>query len=95
MYQVFLITTSNNGLDPTELSRIAQTIGIDKTKFINCLASKKYDDRIAKNQQDGIDSCAEGTPYSIIFTPKGNQVVVSGAQHYEDVKKIIDQALAE
>lgn len=93
--KIFEITPSNNGLDPAELPRIAETIGIDKTKFVSCLANQKYDGRIAKDEQSGTNAGAQGTPYSVLFTPKGNQIVINGAQRYEDVKKLIDQALAE
>ena len=92
---IFEITPSNNGLDPAELPRIAGILGLDKTRFVNCLAGSKYDLRIAQHEKYGIDSGGSGTPYSIIFTPKGNKLVVNGAQPYDDVKKLIDQALAE
>jgi len=93
--KLFEITPSNDGLDSTELPRIAEAIGLDKIQFTNCLASKKYDDRIAKNEQGGLDSGARGTPYSILFTPNGSQIVINGAQSYEYVKTLIDKALAE
>lgn len=93
--KIFEITPSNNELDPSELQNIAVAIGIDKTSFVNCLSSNKYNDRIEKNIQDGIDAGAQGTPYSIIFTQKGRRIIVNGAQPYEEVKKMIDQALAE
>lgn len=93
--KVFEITPSNNGLDPEELPRIAVAIGLDKVKFMSCLESKKYDERITQNEKDGASSGAQGTPYSIIFTPKGNQLIINGAQPYENIKKLIDQALTE
>ncbi|MEK9175157.1 MAG: thioredoxin domain-containing protein [Patescibacteria group bacterium] len=93
--KIFEITPSNDGLDPAELPQIAQTIGIDKTKFISCLSSDRNDARITQNEKDGLSSGAQGTPFSIIFTAKGKQLIVNGAQPYENVKKLIDQALAE
>lgn len=93
--KIFEITPSNNGLDPEELPRIAAMNGLDKIKFADCLSSNKYDERIARNEKDGIDAGAQGTPFSILFTPKGRQVIINGAQPYEQVKTMIDQALAE
>src|SRR3989344_1485227 len=39
--RVFEITPSNNKLDPAELPKIANEIGLDQEKFESCLASGK------------------------------------------------------
>ena len=66
MNKIYETTPSNNGLDATQLPKIAGEIGIDKTKFNTCLSSGKYaskiDGQIAEAQKAG----ARGTPTTII-----------------------------
>ncbi len=91
--RVFEITPSNNGLDPLELPKIAEYIGLDKTKFNQCLASGKFDQLIQNQARNGIESGAQGTPYGIIMGPNGKRTAIPGALPYEEVKKAIDEML--
>jgi protein-disulfide isomerase len=91
--RVFEITPSNNGLDPLELPKIAEYVGLNKTKFNACLASGKFDQIIAENAKDGMDSGALGTPYSVILGPNGQKSAIPGALPYSDVKAAIDEML--
>lgn len=94
--RVFEVTPSNNGLDPKELPKIAAYIGLNKTKFEQCLvsASEKYDSLIKESSENAVKSGALGTPYSIIIGPKGVKTAVAGAYPFEEVKKEIDAMLA-
>lgn len=91
--RVFEITPSNNGLDPQELPKIAEYIGLDKTKFSQCLASGKFDQLIDDQARNGIEAGAQGTPYSVIIGPSGKKTAIPGALPYEEVKKAIDEML--
>ncbi len=91
--RVFEVTPSNNGLDPKELPKIAEYIGLNKTKFEQCLISGKYDQLIAENADDGIKSGAMGTPYGVILGPNGKKTAIPGALPYSDVKAAIDEML--
>lgn len=91
--RLFDITPSNNGLDPNELPKIAEYIGLDKTKFEACLTSGKFDQLIDEETQDGINSGAQGTPYSVIIGPNGQKSVIPGALPYEQIKQAIDEIL--
>lgn len=93
------ITPSNNGLDPKELPVLAVQVGLDKTKFEECMNSGKYLQKIDAMVQDGIKSGAEGTPFSVVVTEKGKSVI-PGALPFENpnegqpsVKLIIDQVI--
>lgn len=94
--RLFEITPSNNGLDLIQLPQIAQEVGLNRTRFAECLAgaSATHGPRIEAQYQDGIASGGTGTPYSVVIAPNGKKLVISGAQPYEVVKKIIDTALA-
>lgn len=86
------ITPANNGLDPTELPKIAQYVGLDITKFNNCLSSGKYAQKIEDHVQNAITTGGRGTPWSIVVGQNGKKYPLSGAQPYESVKQLIDLA---
>ncbi len=91
--RVFEITPSNNGLDPAELPKIAEYVGLDKTKFETCLTSGKFDQLIADSIDNGMKSGALGTPYAVILGPDGQKAAIPGALPYSDVKAAIDEML--
>lgn len=91
--RIFEVTPSNNGLDPAELPNIARFIGLDVAKFNVCLASGKFDKKIADQSNDGRAAGLEGTPYSVAIAPNGQVLPINGAQPYEYVKAIIDEVL--
>ena len=100
--RVFSVTPSNDGLDPTELPKIAEQIGLDRGAFESCLASGRYADRIERDVQDGKNSGAEGTPYGVLIVPSGATYVVPGAFPFEDdragypsIKAILDIVFEE
>lgn len=92
----FDLTPSNNNTDiDTVLPRIAGEIGLDKARFASCLASGRYDRRIAEDHQDALASGGRGTPWSIIVAKSGKMYPLSGAQPYTAVKQLVDLALQE
>jgi len=91
--RVFEITPSNNGLDPLELPKIAEYVGLNKTKFATCLASGKFDQLISDSIDNGMKSGALGTPYAVILGPNGKKTAIPGALPYSDVKAAIDEML--
>ena len=93
MDKIFEITPSNNRLELDQLPQIAEDVGLDRVKFQKCLDSGKYADHIADDLQDGTNSGARGTPYSVLIGPDGEKAVISGAQPYSSVKQIIDLVL--
>ncbi|RJQ32269.1 DsbA family protein [Candidatus Parcubacteria bacterium] len=93
--EIFAVTPSNDGLDLAELPKIAQKIGLDKNSFTNCLDSGRHAKNVEDDLQDGISAGARGTPYSVVLTKSGKKFVINGAQPYENVKAILDQALKE
>lgn len=93
--KIFEITPSNNGLDLSELPKIAEQVGLNRKKFEQCLSSGKYASRIQGNLDDAVNSGGTGTPYSVVIALNGKKFVISGAQPYEAVKQAIDVALSE
>src|SRR3989344_572624 len=64
--RLYEVTPSNNGLDPAELPKIAQYVGLDVAKFNTCLASTKYDAHIEDDVQNATATGGNGTPWSIV-----------------------------
>ena len=84
---------ANNGLDPAELPKIAQYVGLDTTKFNTCLGSTKYDKHIEDEVQNATATGGNGTPWSIVVGKNGKKYPLSGAQPLPAVKQLIDLAL--
>ncbi len=87
------ITPANNGLDPAELPKIAEYVGLDKNKFNECLTSGKYAQKIEEHVQNAVATGGQGTPWSIVVGPKGKKYPLSGSQPLASVKQLIDLAL--
>jgi len=68
--------------------KIARELGIDKTKFENCLNSRKYKDYVSDSIITGSKLGIEGTPASFI---NGNMII--GAQPYEKIKEFVDSLI--
>lgn len=91
--RLYEITPANNGLDPAELPKIAEFVGLDTAKFNICLASTKYDAHIEEEVQNATATGGNGTPWSIVVGAKNKKYPLSGAQPYASVKQLIDLAL--
>ncbi len=91
--RLYEITPSNNGLDPAELPKIAQYVGLDVSKFNSCLTSGKFTKHIEEDVQNATATGGNGTPWSIVVGAKNKKYPLSGAQPYASVKQLIDLAL--
>ncbi len=89
------LTPSNDGLDPAELPRIAQYVGLGISQFNVCLTSGRNAARVEEDYADGVASGAEGTPYSVIIDANGQVSTLEGAYPLPDVKAAIDKALGK
>ncbi len=91
--KLFEITNSNNSLDPSELPKIASSIGLDVSAFNNCLSSGKYTKQIEADVVAAAKAGAQGTPYSVAINKKGKKSIINGAEPFESVKGKIDLLL--
>ncbi|MFA6274096.1 MAG: thioredoxin domain-containing protein [Candidatus Paceibacterota bacterium] len=99
--RIFELTESNNKLDPAQLPKIAQELGLDVTAFNSCLETGKFAEKVEADIQSGISfaqqllPAREGlpTPASIIIK-KGKVVdFIEGAYPFAQVSAKIDAAL--
>jgi protein-disulfide isomerase len=91
---IFQETPSNDGLDLTKLPDYAKRLGLNVTKFNECLNSSRYASRVTEDEQDTESAGARGTPYSVLIGPNGEKVPLSGALPAAQIKAAIDSALA-
>lgn len=90
--RLYEVTPANNGLDPAELPKIAQFVGLDTAKFNTCLGSTKYDKHIEDEVQNAQATGGNGTPWSIVVGKNGKKYPLSGAQPISAIKQLIDLA---
>lgn len=88
--RLFEITPANNGLEESELPKIAEYVGLDVNAFNECLASEKFAEKVQADMKDGDIAGVRGTPFSLIL--KRGKVVdsIPGALPYEDLIKKLD-----
>lgn len=86
-------TTSNDGLDLVKLPEYAKRVGVNVTKFNECLNSSKYAAAVQEDERDAAGAGARGTPYSVLIGPNGQKVPLSGALPFSQIKDAIDSAL--
>lgn len=72
------------------MTQIAGTLGLNTAQFKTCIDSNKYQANLDKDMSDGQAAGVSGTPTTFI---NGRSIV--GAEPYESLKTVIDQALAE
>jgi len=83
--RVFEITPSNNGLDATELPKIAEYAGLNVASFNDCLNSGKFAGKVQADIDDGVKAGVNGTPSSFILVDGKVLDTIPGAQPYESV----------
>lgn len=91
--RIFEVTPSNNGLDLAELPNIAAYVGLDRASFNACLESGKYVQHVEDEYQEALATGGRGTPWSIVIGKNGKKYPLNGAQPYDNVEQLIEQAL--
>ena len=90
----FEVTPSNNQIRLDTLPVIAQDIGLDRSQFESCQANDTTIGDIVRSQyEDAVNSGGTGTPFSVVIARDGTKLPIIGAQPYESVRAVIEQAL--
>ena len=76
-------------LDDADLKASAAALGMDAGRFNACFDTHKYKARVDADMQAGNEAGVNGTPAFFI-----NGRMLSGAQPYDEFKKVIDEELA-
>ncbi len=75
------------------LTKYAGDVGVDKTKFEQCLDSGKYADKISQSTNEAVMLGAQGTPFSIVVDKDGKIAPIPGALTFDQMKQAIDSIL--
>jgi len=84
---------NQGGLGTDFYDEVAGDLGLNASKFGDCVASEKYDDKISADMSSGLAAGVKGTPGTIIVGPNGDPQLVPGAVPYEQLKAMIEAAL--
>lgn len=92
--RLYEITPSNDGLDPSELEKIATHVGLSSADFKICLGSGEFRTKIENDIKNAKELGAVGTPFSILLDTKtGEKYPIEGAYPYSQLKQVIDMIL--
>jgi len=87
-------TTSNGtGFALDALVPLAKELGINESKFKQCLDSGKYAKHVQEDMAGGSAAGVSGTPGTIIVTKNGKKDLINGALPFEQAKQQIDALL--
>jgi len=82
------------------LISVATALDVDTEKLQACRDARTYQAQVESERADGIAAGAEGTPYAIVISPKGNTYVIPGALPFDtsdpdsvSVREILEAAL--
>jgi protein-disulfide isomerase len=85
-----LMLRKSASLDDAALMGYAGEVQLDTGQFKSCFDSGKFREKVQADYQDGVRAGVTGTPTFFI-----NGIVLSGAQPFEEFKKVIARELAE
>jgi len=71
------------------IPQLVQDAGLNQATFQTCFESGKYDDHIAADIQNAIDTGGRGTPWSVMIGPDGTTYPINGAQPLAAVEQLI------
>ena len=92
--KVFETTNSNDSLPDAELYNIASNLGLDRTKFDDCVNNSKTKSIVSEDTAEAESLGGSGTPFPVIIDSKGNVLeIIKGAQPYESVAATLDKYL--
>ncbi len=94
-----VIFRNQRALAGPQLAEHAIAVGVEKTKFDECLASGRYAARVARGLTDGAAVGVRGTPTFVVGRTKPGDFVegtaIRGAHPLDAFRRIIDQTLNE
>ena len=92
--QIFAITPSENGLDLTQLPKIAQQLGLNVDTFNQCVSNNTYAQKIQSSHDEAIAAGAQGTPFILIMVGT-DALALQGDQPYDSMRAAIDAVLGQ
>ena len=80
---------------PAGYDSVARGLGLPETAFMECLQNGRFTKKVYDDTQNALDAGAEGAPYTVVLVDGQEPVAIQGSLTYEDMKRVIDQAIAK
>lgn len=74
---------------------IARGLGLPETEFQTCLTNGRFTKKVYEDSEDALSAGAEGAPYTVVLVSGQKPVGIQGALAYEDMKRVMDEAIAK
>lgn len=74
-------------------TQTAATLGIDSAAFASCVKDLSVAQAVREDGDEAVQSGGRGTPFVVVVTASGKLAPFSGALPYEEIKRLVDQAL--
>ena len=87
-------TSGGTGFALDDLVPLAKELGLNESKFKDCLDTGKYAQHVKDDMAGGASAGVTGTPGSILIDAAGNSQLLSGAVPFATIKSALDAALA-
>lgn len=88
------VTPANNGLDPADLPKLAQQVGVANiAQFQKCVDDNKYAQLVKDDLADAQTAGLRGTPYTVVIGPKGQKTSINGALPFDSVKATVESLI--
>jgi protein-disulfide isomerase len=91
--KLYELTTSNDTFDTGTLPTLAESVGLPKADFTECLTSGKTAAKVESDYQSGIAAGATATPYFVILGPNGQKLPTTGAVPLASIKVQVQSLL--
>jgi len=91
--KVYEETPEGGQLPRAKIASIATDLGANAATLKACVDSKKYKSVIERDTKEATVAGAPGTPYVVIFTPKGERKAIFGGVPAEVLKPELDKLL--
>lgn len=74
---------------------IARQLGLPEAELQTCLTDGRFTKKVYDDSTNAMAAGAEGTPFTVVLVDGQKSVGIQGALPYDDMKKVIEDALAK
>ena len=74
---------------------IAQQLGLPAEAFEECLSNGRFTKKVYDDSTNALSAGAEGTPFTVVLVDGQKSMGIQGSLTYEDMKRVIDEAIAK
>lgn len=92
--KIFSERNLEDSTNVTKLPEYAEAAGITKSAYVSCMDEGRMEPKVISSIEDGFNSGARGTPYTVIIVGD-QQAVINGAQPFEVVRGIVENLVEQ